>query len=93
VNLVVNGRLLACSDRDAWPQRPDNHSPAMLYLEDSTHFVLTGSGVLDGQGYGWWVGAVCRIVYVCMCVYVCVGVSVSQCVLVGQSITDVYVTV
>lgn len=55
VTLQIDGVWLLSNDFGDWPF-PDqvNHSLAGLFIGQSSLITITGSGMIDGQGYDWW---------------------------------------
>jgi polygalacturonase len=53
VDLVVNGTVYASQDYESW-----NYTGNCYYnfweINDSGNLTVTGSGVVDGQGFWWW---------------------------------------
>ncbi len=52
VTIAVNGGLIV-SDNLTSSQWPPQRN-AIITILSSTNIEITGSGVFDGQGYGWW---------------------------------------
>eukprot|EP00055_Hartaetosiga_balthica_P010754 m.46951 g.46951 ORF g.46951 m.46951 type:complete len:488 (+) comp7300_c0_seq1:158-1621(+) len=54
VTLVIDGHLLASKNISAWPLDSNKDCIDFLLFTNITHFTITGSGRVDGQGYDWW---------------------------------------
>ena len=56
VTFEVEGTVLCAQEFDNWPVRPDNGKMWDLWnFEDSSDLHLKGNGVIDGQGFQWWI--------------------------------------
>ena len=67
VTIVIDGGIIVNNNLTAtqWPARRD----AIIAITGSADIEITGSGVIDGQGYDWWWaiflgGTFCRAVFV-----------------------------
>ena len=49
--LRIDGKLFAAKEIKLWPVT----ATAVVYISDCINFTLSGSGLFDGQGFGWWV--------------------------------------
>jgi polygalacturonase len=63
VELKIAGSLIASDDIASWlwPARPNpggDFNYGVLQFDDATNFTIDGGGVIDGQGYKWWVETV-----------------------------------
>ena len=52
IALVIDGTLLFHNDSSEWIQR--GKQPCLTLSEHCADVVLTGSGVVDGNGESWW---------------------------------------
>jgi polygalacturonase len=55
VTLRIDGELLLSNNLSAWPNASGfGGCEGALQFEDTNYLRLTGSGLVDGQGYDWW---------------------------------------
>ena len=53
--LVLDGRLVVWNTISDWPDVPKGDGAnVVLYFANATNLSISGSGVIDGQGYDWW---------------------------------------
>jgi polygalacturonase len=71
VTLQIDGVLMAAADYDLWPTTTTRNKKYVDFLSiaDSTNITVTGdgSGLIDGQGLGWWNKEVLPQVYGKLC--------------------------
>ena len=53
INIVINGTLILYNDTDAWPLYNSKYYNS-IDIRYSSNITITGSGIIDGQGYIWW---------------------------------------
>lgn len=52
--LTIDGTILASEDYVNWENRTDTHCWDLFTIDDSTNIKIDGSGLVDGQGFKWW---------------------------------------
>lgn len=55
VTFTIEGSVFAAQEFDNWPLKNNNKVFDFWTFEDSSHLHLKGDGVIDGQGFQWWV--------------------------------------
>mmetsp|Transcript_35007 Transcript_35007/g.25488 ORF Transcript_35007/g.25488 Transcript_35007/m.25488 type:complete len:167 (-) Transcript_35007:1197-1697(-) len=52
--LTINGTILASEDNINWENRTETECWDLFTINDSTNITINGEGVVDGQGFRWW---------------------------------------
>jgi len=56
VTFQIDGNLIANADVDAWPLDENGRvAGALMRFQDCRDFVMRGGGLIDGNGFEWWV--------------------------------------
>eukprot|EP00128_Syssomonas_multiformis_P004328 Colp12_sorted_trinity150504_noHs@1101 len=60
ITIQIDGDLIASGDLTAWPHLENGKVLDAITIEDSTNVQIVGSGLMDGQGFDWWVAVIFR---------------------------------
>mmetsp|Transcript_48728 Transcript_48728/g.66278 ORF Transcript_48728/g.66278 Transcript_48728/m.66278 type:complete len:151 (+) Transcript_48728:17-469(+) len=52
--LTIDGTILASEDYMNWENRTETHVYDFITINDSTNIKIDGTGLVDGQGFRWW---------------------------------------
>lgn len=54
LTLTIDGTVRASEDNINWPNGTDQRALNFWSITDSKNLHVRGSGMVDGQGYWWW---------------------------------------
>jgi hypothetical protein len=55
ITMQIDGKVLVSKDYKSFPNRDERNIEDFLAFYDSNDLVFEGTGVIDGQGFMWWV--------------------------------------
>lgn len=59
VTFQIDGTLIVSDNISEWPRNQyGGFVGEVLYFEDCKNFVMRGNGLIDGNGFKWWVSAI-----------------------------------
>ncbi|EDQ90299.1 uncharacterized protein MONBRDRAFT_24614 [Monosiga brevicollis MX1] len=77
----IDGELIAPLNMSLWPTDDHNNSLPIFQFTNCSRLLLTGSGVVDGQGYDWWWLIILNIIHTrphMLCMDLCQDVEIAN---------------
>lgn len=54
ITLIFDGTMILHNNISAWPMLSDDEYINAIDIRNSNNIIITGSGLIDGQGFSWW---------------------------------------